>query len=109
MRGHVGDLPWVADLKLKLNARRTSEKTLGVLREPNPILQGKVSGQVMCSAIEMDKLHLIDGEVDLCHVDIKTPYTQYMHYRLLLAASSGSRLGFFLKKYCFSRFSCCIR
>nr|XP_027067681.1 uncharacterized protein LOC113693325 [Coffea arabica] len=91
MRGHVGGLPCVAYLKLKLNARRTSEKTIGDFREPNPILQGKVSGHVMCSAIEMDKLHVIDGEVDLCHVDIKTPYTQYMHYRLLLAASSGSR------------------
>ncbi|KAF5940564.1 hypothetical protein HYC85_021731 [Camellia sinensis] len=32
-----------------------------------------------------------DGEVDLCEVDERTPYTQYMHYTLLLAASSGSR------------------
>jgi len=42
-------------------------------------------------AIEKDNLHIIDGEINLCKAECRTPYTQYMHYHLLLAASSGSR------------------
>ncbi|KAL3536084.1 hypothetical protein ACH5RR_004545 [Cinchona calisaya] len=82
MRGHVGGLPCTACLKVKMNLR-TDDKS--------PCLGGKASGYVVCNAVEMDKIYVIDGEVDMCHVDTKTPYTQYMHYRLLLAASSGSR------------------
>ncbi|KAG5556517.1 hypothetical protein RHGRI_006949 [Rhododendron griersonianum] len=56
-----------------------------------PLLRGKVGGYVVFKALEVGELHIIDGEVDLCAVDERTPYTQYMRYRLLLAASSGSR------------------
>ncbi|KAJ6745958.1 LYSOSOMAL ACID LIPASE-RELATED [Salix koriyanagi] len=59
--------------------------------EPHPLLRGKAGGYVVFRAVENEKLHIIDGEMDLCVVDCRTPYTQYMRYRLLLTAASGSR------------------
>ncbi|KAJ9184510.1 hypothetical protein P3X46_004225 [Hevea brasiliensis] len=41
--------------------------------------------------LDADKNRLCEGEVDLCVVDHRTPYTQYIYYRLLLVASSGSK------------------
>lgn len=90
LKGHVGGLPCIANLKVKLNSRTFNNTDTG--EKSHSFLAGKVGGYIICRAVEMDKLHVIDGEVDLCQVDSKTPYTQYMHYRLLLAASSSSRL-----------------
>jgi hypothetical protein len=67
-----------------------SEGEMGCQRM-HPLLRGKVGGYVEFRAIEKDKLHIIDGKINLCKVECRTPYTQYMHYHLLLAASSGSR------------------
>ncbi|KAH1123147.1 hypothetical protein J1N35_006307 [Gossypium stocksii] len=61
------------------------------MRKSLVTLKGKVGGYVVFRAIEKDKLHVIDGEVKMFEVNYRTPYTQYMHYRLLLAAASGSR------------------
>ncbi|CAI9097688.1 OLC1v1034158C1 [Oldenlandia corymbosa var. corymbosa] len=90
LHGEVGGLPCIAYLKVKLDSRTFDNRNIkeGNLRS---FLVGKVSGYIICKAVEMDWLHVIDGEVDLCQVDCKTPYTQYMHYHLLLASSSGSR------------------
>ncbi|KAF5939818.1 hypothetical protein HYC85_020985 [Camellia sinensis] len=92
MRRYVGGMPCVAYLKMKMNSRTWKEldirsKLIGL---SHPLLRGKVGGYVLFSALESDKLHIVDGDVDLCEVDERTPYTQYMHYTLL-AASSGSR------------------
>ncbi|PIN24634.1 Triglyceride lipase-cholesterol esterase [Handroanthus impetiginosus] len=76
MRGQVGGMLCAAYLKLRFKTQ---------------LLRGKVGGYVECKGIEMDKMYIIHGEVDLCKTDIRTPYTQYMHYNLLIAASSGSR------------------
>ncbi|EYU35521.1 hypothetical protein MIMGU_mgv1a023959mg, partial [Erythranthe guttata] len=57
-------------------------------------LRGKVRGYILCKGIETDKMYIVHGEVDLCKIDTKTPHTQYMHYHLLIAASSGSRYVF---------------
>ncbi|KAG8376752.1 hypothetical protein BUALT_Bualt09G0096400 [Buddleja alternifolia] len=86
MRGRIGGMPCTAYLKLRFNTRRNSDKM-----EFDPLLRGEVSGYIVCRAIEMDKMYIIHGEVDLCKTDRRTPYTQYMQYSLLLAASSGSR------------------
>ncbi|KAK2984165.1 hypothetical protein RJ640_020575, partial [Escallonia rubra] len=93
MRGHVGGMPCTAYLKMKLNTRTSKDfdKMSMTIGKSHPLLRGKVGGHVVFKALEIDALHVIDGEVDLCEVDIRTPYTQYMHYHLLLAASSGSR------------------
>ncbi|XP_025015102.2 uncharacterized protein LOC8263201 isoform X1 [Ricinus communis] len=93
MRGYVGGMPCTAYLKMKMNAQY--QKGSGEYNSPSrgshPLLRGKVGGYVVIRSIEKDKLHIIDGEVDMCLVDCRTPYTQYMHYHLLLAGSSGSR------------------
>ncbi|XP_038697798.1 uncharacterized protein LOC119995391 [Tripterygium wilfordii] len=81
MSGYVEGMPCVAYLKIRMNIPDRS----------HPSLRGKVGGYIVFRAIEEDKIHVIDGEINLCDVDHKTPYTQYMHYSLLLVASSGSR------------------
>ncbi|KAI7998980.1 Cholesterol oxidase [Camellia lanceoleosa] len=93
MRGYVGGMPCVAYLKMKMNSRTWKESDIKskLIGLSHPLLRGKVRGYVLFSVLESDKLHIVDGEVDLCEVDERTPYTQYMHYTLLLAASSGSR------------------
>ncbi|WOG89520.1 hypothetical protein DCAR_0208758 [Daucus carota subsp. sativus] len=93
MRGHVGGMPISAHLRVKLNMETCKDfDNMNMMSgKSHPLLRGKVGGYVVCPAVESDKIHVIDGEVDLCEVDIRTPYTQYMHYKLTLAASSGSR------------------
>ncbi|KAK6147228.1 hypothetical protein DH2020_018140 [Rehmannia glutinosa] len=92
MRGQVGGMPCTAYLKLKFQTSSVVDKTNNATGEKaHPLLRGKVGGYIECRAIEMDKMYIIHGEIDLCETDIRTPYTQYMHYRLLVAASSGSR------------------
>lgn len=95
MRGYVGGMPCSAYLKVQMSSNiRTWTKVdqkSSILGLSNPLFRGKVGGYVIFKALEAGELHVIDGEVDLCEVDERTPYTQYMHYRLLLAASSGSR------------------
>ncbi|KAF7148441.1 hypothetical protein RHSIM_Rhsim03G0070500 [Rhododendron simsii] len=95
MRGYVGGMPCSAYLKLQMssNTRTWTEvdQKSSILGVSYPLLRGKVGGYVEFKALEVGELHIIDGEVDLCAVDERTPYTQYMRYRLLLAASSGSR------------------
>ncbi|XP_011004208.1 PREDICTED: uncharacterized protein LOC105110751 isoform X2 [Populus euphratica] len=93
MRGYVGGMPCTVHLKMKMQSQnvQSSDKRNWLIGEPHPLLRGKAGGYVVFRAIEKDKLHVIDGEMDLCAVDCRTPYTQYMRYRLLLAAASGSR------------------
>ena len=93
MRGYVGGMPCSAYLKMKMNCwnQNRFDERYRVMDESHPLLRGKVGGYVVFRSVEKDKLHVIDGDVDLCGVDYRTPYTQYMCYRLLLSASSGSR------------------
>ncbi|KAL8039767.1 hypothetical protein ABFS82_10G056500 [Erythranthe guttata] len=84
MRGQVGGMPCTAYLNLRFGTNNDSEKS-------HPLLRGEVGGYVECMALEMEKMYIIHGEVDLCETDTRTPYTQYMRYHLLVAASSGSR------------------
>jgi hypothetical protein len=88
MDGYVGGMPCIAYLKVKMNSQ--DHQGPGVWK-CHPLLRGKVGGYVEFKAIEKDNLHIIDGEINLCKAECRTPYTQYMHYHLLLAASSGSR------------------
>ncbi|XWS59460.1 hypothetical protein CRYUN_Cryun08bG0123800 [Craigia yunnanensis] len=93
MRGFVGGMPCTASLRIKINLQNQNncDDWNSVMRKSRPTLKGKVGGYVVFRAIEKDKLHVIDGEIHMFEVDYRTPYTQYMHYRLLLAAASGSR------------------
>nr|TKR90454.1 long-chain-alcohol oxidase FAO1-like [Populus alba] len=74
----------------------SSDSSGGVCNHKGQVFDPKTPATVACRplllrAIEKDRLHVIDGKWILCVVDGRTPYTQYMHYRLLLAAASGSR------------------
>lgn len=85
LSGYIGGMPCTAYLKMKMKSNNS------VNGESHPLLRGKVGGHIVFAAIEKDPLHVLDGEVDLCKVDYRTPYTHYMHYRLLLTSSSGLR------------------
>ena len=93
MRGYVGGMPCTASLRMKINLQneKNCDDWNWVMKKSRPTLKGKIGGHVVFRTIEKDKLHVIDGEIDMFEVDYKTPYAQYMHYRLLLAAASGSR------------------
>ena len=93
MTGYVGGMPCSAYLKMKMNCWKQNEfdELCQVMNESHQLLRGKVGGYVVFTSVEKDKLYIIDGDIDMCGVDNRTPYTQYMHYRLLLSASSGSR------------------
>ncbi|XP_039039790.1 uncharacterized protein LOC120177874 [Hibiscus syriacus] len=93
MRGYVGGMPCTAFLIMKINLqnRNNNDVSNRFMRKSHPTLKGKVGGYLVFRAIEKDKLHIIDGQVDMFEVNFRTPYTRYMHYSLLLAASSGSR------------------
>ncbi|XP_040373128.1 uncharacterized protein LOC112193739 isoform X2 [Rosa chinensis] len=92
MKGYVGGMPCTAYLKMRMNSQDQtfSDVKLGTGKS-HPLLRGKVGGHVEIRAFEKDDLHIIDGNVNLCVVDDRTPYTQYMQYDFLLAASTGSR------------------
>ncbi|OVA10027.1 Glucose-methanol-choline oxidoreductase [Macleaya cordata] len=91
--GYLGGMPCTAYLTMKMNSRdqKGSNESNWVLGKPHPLLRGRVGGYVVFRALERDKLYIIDGEVDMCRVDNRTPYTQYMYYHLILASASGSR------------------
>ncbi|XVE61454.1 hypothetical protein DITRI_Ditri06bG0041500 [Diplodiscus trichospermus] len=93
MRGFVGGMPCTAYLRIKINLQNQNncDDCYSVISNTSSTLKGKIGGHVVVKAVEKDKLHVIDGEIDMFEVDHRTPYTRYMHYRLLLAAASGSR------------------
>ncbi|MCL7024984.1 hypothetical protein MKW94_011989 [Papaver nudicaule] len=93
MTGYLGGMPCTAHLTMKMGSRnnKESDEANSAIEEPHLLLRGRVGGHVVFKAVEKDKLYIIDGEVDMCRVDNKTPYTQYMYYHLILASSSGSR------------------
>ncbi|XP_021819782.1 uncharacterized protein LOC110761590 [Prunus avium] len=91
IRGYVGGMPCTAYLRMKMNTGDHSDEQKSGTGESHPLLRGKVGGHVEFRAFEKDELHVIDGDVNLCEVDCRTPYTHYMHYNLLLGASTGSR------------------
>ena len=93
MKGFIGGMPCTAYLVLKMNSTDQNDCNLkdSTVGEPHPLLKGRVGGYVLLQEVNKGKLYIIDGKVDMCRADSRSPYTQYMHYRLILAASSGSR------------------
>ncbi|KAI0519471.1 hypothetical protein KFK09_006919 [Dendrobium nobile] len=93
MRGFIAGMPCTAHLTMNMNCR--DNKGFGpessVIEDPSSLLKGKVGGYVIFKSVEKEKLFILDGKVDLCAVNSRTPYTQYMHYGLTLASSSGSK------------------
>ncbi|ONK71300.1 uncharacterized protein A4U43_C04F7050 [Asparagus officinalis] len=96
MRGFIGGMPCTAYIVLKMNSldKDNCDQNDSVVGDTQYLLKGRVGGYVVFQAVNKDKLYIVDGKVDMCKIDARTPYTQYMHYRLILAASSGSRYIF---------------
>ncbi|XXG88455.1 hypothetical protein AAC387_Pa12g0663 [Persea americana] len=93
MRGYIGGMPCTAFLMMKMNSRdlkgyHEGQTSFG---DCHPLLRGKVGGYVLFQFVQKDKLYIVDGKVDMCCLDSRTPYTQYMCYHLLLASASGRR------------------
>ncbi|XXG72380.1 hypothetical protein AAC387_Pa07g1490 [Persea americana] len=93
MAGHLGGMPCTVYLIMKMNSgnQRSHNKENVTGGESHPILRGEVGGYVLSEFVKKDKVYIIDGSVDMCSLDCRTTYTQYMRYRLLLASASGSR------------------
>lgn len=93
MRDILGGMPCMASLKMKMRSgnQKGIDEGNWVIGNSHPLIRGKVGGYVIFTAVEKDRLYITDAEVDLCEVDNRTPFTQYMHYRLPIIASSGSR------------------
>ncbi|XP_020579118.1 uncharacterized protein LOC110023847 [Phalaenopsis equestris] len=93
MRGFIGGMPCTAYLTMNLNCgdKKDIFHESSVIENPNSLLKGRVGGYVIFKSFSKEKLFILDGTVDLCEVDSRTPYTQYMHYGLILASTSGSR------------------
>ncbi|XXG62726.1 hypothetical protein AAC387_Pa05g1039 [Persea americana] len=93
LSGHLGGMPCTAFLIMKMDSKAYN-KAGTTMGDPHPNLRGKVGGYLLSEFVQKDKLYIVDGTVDMCSVDSRTPYTQYMHYRLLLASPFGSRYIF---------------
>ncbi|XP_031103102.1 uncharacterized protein LOC116006754 [Ipomoea triloba] len=89
MTGQIAGMPCSAFLKLRIGCGSYKDCAAG--SKHHSFSRGKAGGYLEFRTVEMDRMYVIHGEVDLCGTDPKTPYTQYMHYHLLLGASSGSR------------------
>ncbi|KAK1324185.1 Long-chain-alcohol oxidase FAO1 [Acorus calamus] len=85
LRGHLGGMPCTVHLVMRMSLGDSSTKNA------QQLLVGCVGGYVAFQAVGRNKLYIIDGKVDMCSVNDRTPYTQYMHYHLLLASASGTR------------------
>ncbi|KAL4182619.1 hypothetical protein AMTRI_Chr11g151100 [Amborella trichopoda] len=93
MTGFVGGMKCIAHLKMEMGVAEDmgfggGERKCG---ETHSLLKGKVGGYIVIRALERENLYILDGKVDMCSVDCRSPYTQYMHYNLLLVSASGSR------------------
>ncbi|KAJ0972728.1 hypothetical protein J5N97_020687 [Dioscorea zingiberensis] len=93
LKGLIGGMPCLAYLVVKMNLGHKIALSKNDInkRDEHPLLKGKVGGHVVFQAINNEPLYIIDGEVDMLAINDRTPYTQYMHYRLVLASVSGSR------------------
>ncbi|KAL5725461.1 hypothetical protein ACHQM5_008603 [Ranunculus cassubicifolius] len=87
MHGFVGGMPLTAYFTMKMDLGEQDRR----LTEYSPCLRGKVGGYVIFKSMEQDRLYIVDGKVNMCVVDARTPYTQFMNYHLILASASGSR------------------
>ncbi|XXG62627.1 hypothetical protein AAC387_Pa05g0950 [Persea americana] len=93
MTGQVGGLPCTVYLTMKMNSanQKPYNEGKGAKGGAHPILRGRVGGYCLFEFVQKDRLYIVDGSVNMCSIDCRTPYTQYMHYKLLLASASGKR------------------
>ncbi|XP_024542870.1 uncharacterized protein LOC112350621 [Selaginella moellendorffii] len=91
LAGNIGGAPCTLRLVMHMGQdkdRAASNLTFG---DSHPLLRGYVGGDVLIPSLEPSPLYVVDGYVDMCHVDERTPFTQYMHYHLVLSTNTGTR------------------
>ncbi|KAI5061106.1 hypothetical protein GOP47_0023611 [Adiantum capillus-veneris] len=63
---------------------------IGSAESRHGILKGRLGGKFKMRALETGLLHIVDGTVDMCVVNTRTPFSQYMYYKLLLVSERGA-------------------
>ncbi|KAI5061107.1 hypothetical protein GOP47_0023612 [Adiantum capillus-veneris] len=63
---------------------------MGSAESRHGILKGRVGGKFKMCALETGLLHIVDGTVDMCVVNTRTPFSQYMYYKLLIVSETGA-------------------
>ncbi|BBN09662.1 cholesterol oxidase [Marchantia polymorpha subsp. ruderalis] len=93
LRGQVAGLACHLKVVMHMGLDKDDEccETRGSFGEAHEYLRGRVGGSMLIPSIDSEVLHILDGCVDLCWKDERTPFTQYMHYHLLLASATGAR------------------
>ncbi|KAH7447450.1 hypothetical protein KP509_01G107600 [Ceratopteris richardii] len=71
---------------------------LGSAQSNHGILRGQVGGRFKMDALETGLLHIVDGTVDMCFSHTRTPFSQYMFYKLLLVSENGAMYEMLGKK-----------
>ncbi|KAG9459072.1 hypothetical protein H6P81_003580 [Aristolochia fimbriata] len=96
LKGYVGGMPCAAYLTMRMNYKNKDHHE--ERDQTTESIKGEARGYVVLQGVEKDKLYIIDGKVDMCNSNRRTPYTQYMSYHFLLVSSSGSRYSLEGKK-----------
>ncbi|KAM0946207.1 putative long-chain-alcohol oxidase [Dioscorea sansibarensis] len=93
LKGFIGGMPCIAYLEVKMNLAGQDSFSQNNINKgyEHSLLKGKIGGYVVFQVINKEPLYVIDGEIDMLVINDRTPYTQYMHYKLVLASASGSR------------------
>ncbi|XP_024542909.1 uncharacterized protein LOC112350638 [Selaginella moellendorffii] len=91
MRGNIGGAPCTLRLVMHMGQNKDTAASNCAFGDCHPLLRGYVGGDALIPSLEPGPLYVIDGYVDMCHVDERTPFTQYMHYHLLLSTNTGTR------------------
>ncbi|KAH9307741.1 hypothetical protein KI387_035652, partial [Taxus chinensis] len=100
MNGKLGGMPCTLYLILQMNAwvSRDFECINRGFGDYHPLLRGRVGGYMQMKCLHKENLVIVDGTVNMCWSNPRTPFTQYMHYHLLLSSASGARYIFEGKK-----------
>ena len=80
MQGFIGGMPCTAYLVMEMNLGDLKDynQKNSTIGEPHQLLKGKVGVFVVFQAISKDKLHIMDGKLDMCRVNNRTPYTHVL-------------------------------
>ncbi|XP_024526945.1 uncharacterized protein LOC112345107 [Selaginella moellendorffii] len=91
LKGNIGGAPCTLRLVMHMGQDKDTPASNRLFGDSHPLLRGYVGGDVLIPSLEPGPLYVVDGYVNMCHVDGKTPFTQYMHYHLLLSTNTGTR------------------
>ncbi|XP_057857842.2 uncharacterized protein LOC131066953 [Cryptomeria japonica] len=93
MNGKLGGMPCALHLVFKMNPWGSGDLGCKIrgFGDDHPLLRGEVGGYMQMKSLHKDNIYIVGGTVNMCWLNPRTPYTQYMHYHLLLSSASGAR------------------